>query len=100
MDNVNILISNITLSGIFISLRDIALRMTNRTGAGIALACCHFIEQLSVCLWRHNFRMFLHLFSLLPVSPLWELSPKVDFPAHGFSHSEPLGLALVYFTFS
>ena len=30
--------------------------------------------------------MFLHLFSLLPVSPLWELSPEVDSPAHGFSH--------------
>ena len=73
-------------------LRDIAVRTTNRSGAGAALACCHFVEQLSVCLWRHNSRMFLHHFSLLPVSPLWELSPEVDSPAHGFGHSEPLGL--------
>ena len=29
-------------------LRDTAIRMTNRSGAGIALACCHFIEQLSM----------------------------------------------------
>ena len=73
-------------------LRDIAVRTTNRSDAGIALACCHFVEQLSVCLWRHNSRMFLHHFSLLPVSPLWELSPDVDSPADGFGHSEPLGL--------
>ena len=70
-------------------LRDIAIRTTNRSGAGIALACCHFLEQLSMCLWRHNSRMFLHHFSLLPVGPLWELSPEVDSPAHGTSHSEP-----------
>ena len=48
-------------------LRDIAIRTTNRSGVGIALACRHFLEQLSVCLWRHNARMFLHHFSLLPV---------------------------------
>ena len=71
-------------------LRDIALRTTTRSGAGIALACCHFIEQLSVCLWRHNSRMFLHHFSLFPVSPLWELCPEMDSPAHGFCHPEPL----------
>ena len=28
-------------------LREIAARMTNRSGAGIALACCHFLKQLS-----------------------------------------------------
>ena len=33
-----------------------------------------WLEQLSVCLWRHNARTFLHLFSLLPGSPLWELN--------------------------
>ena len=33
-------------------LRDIARRTTNSSGAGVALACCHFMEQLSVCLWR------------------------------------------------
>ena len=70
-------------------LRDIAIRTTNRSGAGIALACRHFLEQLSVCLWRHNARMFLYHFSLLPVDPLWEFNPEVDSPAHGFSHSEP-----------
>ena len=70
-------------------LRDIAIRTTNRSGVGIALACHHFLEQLSVCLWRHNARMCLHHFSLLPVDPLWELSPEVDSPTHGFSHSEP-----------
>ena len=70
-------------------LRDIAIRTTNRSGVGIALAFCHFLKQFSVCLWRHNAHMFLHHFSLLPVSPLWELSPEVDSPAHGFSHSEP-----------
>ena len=62
------------------------------SGASTALASCHFIEQLSICLWRSNSHMFLYLFSLLPVSPLWELSPEADSPAHGFSHSEPLGL--------
>ena len=70
-------------------LRDIAIRTTNRSGAGIALACSHFLEQLSVCLWRHNARMFLYHFGLLRVDPLWELSPEVDSPTHGFSHSEP-----------
>ena len=69
-------------------LRDIAIRSTNRSGAGV-VACRHFLEQLSVCLWRHNARMFLHHFSFLPVDPLWELSPEVDSPTHGFSHSEP-----------
>ena len=29
--------------------------------------------------------MFLHHFSLLPVGPLWELSPAVDSPAHGLA---------------
>ena len=70
-------------------LRDIAIRSINRSSAGVALACCHFLEQLSVCLWRRNARMFLHHFSLLPIDPLWELSPEVDSPAHRFSHSEP-----------
>ena len=91
------------------TLREIAVRTTNRSGASTALACCHFIEQLSTCLWRHNSRMLLYLFSLLPVSPLWELSPKVTLPmvlatlSHwacnyfiyifpgGFCHSEPPG---------
>ena len=57
-------------------LRHIALRMTNRSGAGIVLACCHFIEQLSVYLWRHNCHMFLYHFSLLPVCTLWEQDIK------------------------
>ena len=70
-------------------LRDIAIRTTKRSGVGIALACRHFLEQLSVCLWRHNVCMFLHHFSFLPVDPLWEFSPEVDSLAHGFSHSEP-----------
>ena len=51
-------------------LREIAVRTTNRSGASTALASRHFIEQLSICLWRSNSHMFLHLFSLLPVSPL------------------------------
>ena len=62
----------------FRTLREVAVRTTNRSGAFTALACCHFIEQLSICLWRHNSHMFLHLFSLLLVSPLWELSLEVD----------------------
>lgn len=33
------------------------------------------LEQLSVALWRHNSCFFVHHFSLLPGSPLWELSP-------------------------
>ena len=73
-------------------LREIAVRTTNRSGASTALASRHFIEQLSICLWRSNSHMFLHLFSLLPVGPLWELSPEADSPAHGFRHAEPLGL--------
>ena len=46
-------------------LRDIAIRTTNRSGEGIALAYRHFLEQLSVCLWRHNGCMFLHLLRLV-----------------------------------
>ena len=46
------------------TLREVAVRTTNRSGASTVLACCHFIEQLSICLWRHNSHMFLHLFSL------------------------------------
>ena len=57
-------------------LKDIALRMTNKSGAGIAFACCHFIEQLSVCSWRHNSCMSLHLFSLFPVNLLWSYALK------------------------
>ena len=70
---------------------NLSFRTTNRirSGADIALACRHFLEQLPVCLWRHNAHMFPHHLSLLPVDPLWELSPEVDSPAHGFSHSEP-----------
>ena len=59
-------------------LREIAVRTTNRSGASTTLAVTIFIEQLSTCLWRHNSQMFLHLFSLLPVSLLWELSPEGD----------------------
>ena len=66
-----------------------AVRATNRSGVSAAVAYHHFIEQMSICLWRHNSHMFLHLFSLLPVSPLWELSPGVGSSAHGFCHSEP-----------
>ena len=40
------------------TLRDIAARTTNRSGASTALACCHFIEQLSICSWRNNSRIF------------------------------------------
>ena len=42
-------------------LREIAVRTTNRSGAPTALASCHLIEQLSICLWRSNSHMFLHL---------------------------------------
>ena len=73
-------------------LREIAVRTTNRSGASTVLASRHLIEQLSICLWRSNSHMLLHLFSLLPVSLLWELSPEADSPAHGFRHAEPLGL--------
>ena len=51
-------------------LREIAIITTNRSGAGIALACHHFLEQLSMCLWRHISGRFLHHFSLLSVIPL------------------------------
>ena len=34
----------------------------------------HLLEQLFVCLLCHNARTFLHLFSLLPGSSLWELN--------------------------
>ena len=54
-------------------LRVIALRTTSKSGASTALAFCHFIEQLSMCLWRYNSQMLLHHLSLLPGSPLWEL---------------------------
>ena len=65
-------------------LRDIAVRTTNRSGASATVAFHHFVEQLSVCLWRHNSHMFLHLFCLLPVSPMWELSPDAGSSTHGF----------------
>ena len=65
-------------------LRDIAVRTTNRSGASATVAFHHFVEQLSVCLWRHNSHMFLHLFCLLPVSPMWELSPDAGSSDHGF----------------
>ena len=55
-------------------LQDIVLRTTTRSGISRGLAYCHLLEQLSVCLWRHNAWTFLHLFSLLPGSPLWELT--------------------------
>ena len=58
----------------FVSLQDIALRTTTRSGISRGLAYRHLLEQLSVCLWRHNARTFLHLFSLLPGSLLWELN--------------------------
>ena len=71
-------------------LRDIAVRTTNRSGASATVALYHFVEQLSVCMWRHS--SFLHLISLLPVSLMWELSPDVGSSSHGFCHPEPLGL--------
>ncbi len=75
------------------TLRDIiAVRTTNRSSTTIALATRHLLEQLSACLWRHNSLMVLHLFSLLPVSPLWELSLEVNSPAHGFCHAKPFGI--------
>ena len=55
-------------------LQDIALKTTTRSGISRGLAYRHLLEQLSVCLCRHNARTFLHLFSLLPGSPLWELN--------------------------
>ena len=39
-------------------LRDIAVRTTNKSGASASMAFHHFIEQLSICLWRHNSHMF------------------------------------------
>ena len=54
-------------------LRSVALHTTSKSGASPALAFCHFLEQLSVCLWRYNSQMLLHHLSLLPASPLWEL---------------------------
>ena len=51
-------------------LRVIALRTTSKSGASTALAFCHFIEQLSMCLWRYNSQMLLHHLSLLPSNPL------------------------------
>ena len=47
---------------------------TSKSGASTALAFCHFLEQLSMCLWRYNSQILLHHLSLLPNSPLWELS--------------------------
>ena len=55
-------------------LQDIALRKTTRSGISRGLAYHHLLQQLSVCLWCHNVRTFLHLFSLLRGSPLWELN--------------------------
>ena len=51
-------------------LRVIALCATSKSGASTALAFCYFIEQLSMCLWRYNSQMLLHLI-LLPSSPLY-----------------------------
>ena len=67
-------------------LQDIALRTTTRSGISRGLAYRHLLEKLSVCLWRHNARTFLHLFSLLPGSPLWELNSV------SCSHSLQFGL--------
>ena len=53
-------------------LKVIALHTTSKSGASTALVFCHFIEQLSMCLWRYNSQMLLHHLSLLPSSPLWE----------------------------
>ena len=55
-------------------LHDIAARTTIKSGISCSLALCNLLEQLSVCLWSHNAQMFLHLSSLLPGSPLWELN--------------------------
>ena len=54
-------------------LRNIAFRTTSKSGASSALAFCHFLEQLSICLWRYNSRMLLHHLSLVPGSPCWEV---------------------------
>ena len=60
-------------------LRVIALRTTSKSGASTALAFYHFIEQLSMCLWRYNSQMLLHHLSLLPGSPFkgvgWLIPP-------------------------
>ena len=63
--------------------RDIAVRTTNRSGASATV--------LFIILWNNcQFvcggitPMFLHLFCLLPVSPMWELTPDAGSSAHGF----------------
>ena len=103
-------------------LRNIALHTTSKSGAPSTLAFYHFLEQLSVCLWRYNSRMLLHHLSLLPSSPWWELdtwshliicflaggfailSHQVmylyynlnSFPG-GFCHSEPPGVKCYHY---
>ena len=59
---------------VILSCRILLFRTTTRSGISRGLVYRHLLEQLSVCLWRHNSRTFLHLFSLLPGSPLWELN--------------------------
>ena len=49
-----------------IVLKNVALRTISKSGASSALAFCHFLEQLSMCLWRYNSQMLLHHLSLLP----------------------------------
>ena len=55
-------------------LQDITLRTPTKSGISHGLAYRHLLEQFCVCLWRHSAQTFLHLFSLLPGSPLWELN--------------------------
>ena len=37
---------------------------TSKSDTSLALAFCHFREQLSMCLWRYNSQMLLYHLSL------------------------------------
>lgn len=51
----------------------IAFRTTSKSSASPALAFCHFLEQLSIYLWRYNSWMLFHYLSLIPGSLCWEV---------------------------
>ena len=59
--------------GLWSTASYIAVRITTMCGNSCGFALRHLLEQLSVCLRRHNAQTFLHLFTLLPGSPLQEL---------------------------
>ena len=56
-----------------IVLKNVALCTISKSSTSSALAFCHFLEQLSMCLWKYNSQMLLHHLNLLPGDPLWEL---------------------------